>query len=193
MRCNILHALDPKALGQNGYADKLFQKVVDYEVKNQNSLTYFPTEDPEGEAGRQWLYDGMKQLIVAVLNNDPSMDSKVRDELTKDLNALMKDMGIAAEKDADTKALAMLKNMDVLITNMSKWTLAVGKGIGALWGKFGFDLAGSTFDRAVQALPTATPFRVALFKGIATFCLVRKHVAPCHGPPPPFEQETRRG
>jgi hypothetical protein len=174
MYCNILHALYPTTGAGGGvgeYSDQLFQAVLSHaqSIQADSTATF---NDPTGEVGREWLYDAMNTLIVGTLNNDPSLDPTVRNDLLNDLTSLQNEMGIAAGTEATEKARIMLAQLNVLISNMAGWMTKIGKGISALWGLSGFSLAGTVFQRAADAAKTISPGKIALAKGCAIIALV---------------------
>lgn len=180
MYCNILHTLAPIPGALGNYADRLFQAVLSHAQSVQSGSTAL-IEDPTGEAGHQWLYDAMSDLIQATLNNDPSLDRTVRDDLMKDLTGLQTELGIDATQEAKVQARIILAQTNVLILNMAKWMSAlasVGSGIATalskLWGMSGFSLSGSIFARAAQACSevTLSASKIALMKGMGILVMV---------------------
>ncbi|GAB1316433.1 hypothetical protein MFIFM68171_06643 [Madurella fahalii] len=170
MYCNILHTLAPVPGALGGYADRLFNAVLAYAQSEQSDSTATFT-DPTGEAGRQWLYDAMANLIQATLNNDPSLDSSVRKDLMDDLTELQKELGIDAQQEASVKTRIILAETNILIVNMAKWLTAIGTGISKLWGMSGFSLAGTIFQRAADASSKLSAKTVALMKGCGIVAL----------------------
>ena len=171
MYCNILHTLAPAPGALGEYADRLFQAVLQY-AQSIHSTATTTFNDSTGEAGRQWLYDAMNSLIQATLNNDPSLDSSVRNDLLNDLTGLQTDMGIDANQEATVKARLMLAEMNVLIANMAMWMSVIGTSISQLWGMSGFSLAGTVFARAAQATSSLSASKIALAKGLGILSLV---------------------
>ena len=67
----------------------------------------------------------MQGLIVMTLNNDPSLDSSVRNDLLKDMTELQKEMGIDENKENTLKAQIMIGQLSGLIANMAKWMTGI--------------------------------------------------------------------
>ncbi|KAK4125612.1 hypothetical protein N657DRAFT_631874 [Parathielavia appendiculata] len=170
MYCNILHTLAPKPSDLGEYADRLFQAVLSYAQSVQMTSTAV-FSDPTGETAHQWLYDGMSALIQATLNNDPSLDSTVRNDLLIDLNDLQTELGIDANQANTVKTRLMLAEMNILIANMAKWMSQIGKGISILGGRYCAGLAGWVFDRAAGVTSRLSPKAIGLMKGTAIVAL----------------------
>jgi hypothetical protein len=174
MYCNILHTLSPQPGALGEYASQLFQAVLAYaQSENVSATTTF--NDPTGEAGRSWLYDALDNMIMATLDNDPSLNSTVRNDLMSDLTALQTDMKISASDKSSVQSRTMLAEMNVLISNMAKWMTFFKFGVAKLWGLSGFTLAQNVFARAAAATRNLTPLRIARFKAVGIASLV----SPC--------------
>jgi hypothetical protein len=175
MYCNILHTLDPTPGNLNEYADQLFEAVLTYaqSVQSTSTVTF---NDPTGEDGRQWLYDAMNQLIIMTLNNDPSLDPTVRNDLMNDLTGLQLAYGIDANEKATVQARLMLAQTNIFIANMAKWMTAigtaVGTAIGKLWGTSSFSQARNCVSRAADKVAGMSEGSIALIKGVAILTMV---------------------
>jgi hypothetical protein len=90
----------------------------------------------EGEEQvKLWVYSAFDTLIQAVLNNDPTIDPKIREALLKDITDLENEMNADQKQSALTRSRTILANQNILVANFAGWMTKIGKGIGMAYGK----------------------------------------------------------
>jgi hypothetical protein len=147
--CNILNALDSEGM----YADTFFNQIVAYAISKNLQNPYFPLDREAAEKQKEWLDDAMKQLILQVLNDDPSLPGTIKDELKKDLNDLATAEKLDITKDAETRATETVAKAAELTSNIVMYMDYIGQGFKALARCNGFKAATAVVSRAIKKLP----------------------------------------
>lgn len=149
------------------YGEDFFQEIVAHAVAT--GLEY-PWISSDSDEVYQWLHDSLRDLILRVLNNDPSLSQDIRDGLLRDLEEFERENALNQDLSADQRAANMLQRTTFLQGELSRWATAVGKGLSAAFsGTSRFTLSKSAFENASANtdLPGKTRFR-----GVATAALV---------------------
>lgn len=66
-----------------------------------------------------WLRDTMRQLILAVLNNDPKVNAAIRESLMKDISTLMEEWAINQSQGNDQKTEQILNNSTQMVNQLA--------------------------------------------------------------------------
>lgn len=147
--CNILNALD----SEGTYADTFFNQIVAYAISKNLQNPYFPLDKVAAEKQKEWLNDAMKQLVLQVLNDDPSLPGTVKDELKKDLNDLATAENLDMNKDAETRATETVAKAAELTSNIVMYMDYIGQGFKALARCNGFKAATAVVNKAINKFP----------------------------------------
>ncbi|KAB8291299.1 hypothetical protein EYC80_009985 [Monilinia laxa] len=165
-QCNILDALSPSA----DWSQKFFNTFMAFAV-NQGASSA-DIEPGNGQDSKyNWLYDSMRDLILAVLNDDPTISSDVKQAIQEDINAFEEQNNLNQQADAQKRAAAILEKSTEFIHELAGWFSYIGKGIqSAFAGTALWKWAGQAFDQAaelVSSLPAVTKL-----KGLSSICMV---------------------
>lgn len=158
-----MNALDPNST----YGEDLFRDIVAYATAKVPSS---PFNGIDASIAEQWLNDSMYELIVKVLNNDPSISAEIRATLLQQLSDFENANGLNQQASDQDRAAAIVQTSAFLAGELSRWTSAFGTGVAKIFeGTRLFTWAGTAFDKASDNISTAGKKNL---KGIATIALV---------------------
>lgn len=158
-----MNALAPRST----HGDDFFQHIVAHAVSTGVEYPWVSTDPDEVN---QWLHDALLDLIIRILNNDPSISEDIRNGLLRDLQEFEEQNALNQALSAEQRAANILQRSAVLSGELSRWVTAVGKGLGAAFGGTrGFTWAKTAFGSA--AASTDLPAKNRLM-GVATIALV---------------------
>lgn len=166
-QCNILDALSSSA----DWSQELFKIFMTYVLQEGASIADIEPGGNEDEK-YQWLYDSMKDLIMAVLNDDPSISDDVKQGILEDINDFEEQNNLNQEADAETRAAALLEKSTLFMQELSGWFSYIGKGLQAAFGGTAlWKWVGQAFDNAAEKFSSSLP-GVSKLKGISSICMV---------------------
>ncbi|RAL15220.1 uncharacterized protein BO97DRAFT_463091 [Aspergillus homomorphus CBS 101889] len=169
-QCNILDALSPS----NNYSEQFFNKIMGMIV--DEGLHYSDIEqDEDQDAKYPWLHDSMHDLIVKVLNDDPSISSDVRAALQEQIEEFEKQNNLNQQADAEQRAAAILEKSASFMRELTHWLTYIGKGLQVAFGGASlFKWVGEAFDQVAKKIPLPG---ANMLKGISSICMVGMMVA----------------
>ncbi|KAJ8061184.1 hypothetical protein OCU04_010257 [Sclerotinia nivalis] len=166
-QCNILDALSPSA----DWSQKLFDYFMAFALNEGSSIADIEPGGNE-DSKYNWLYDSMKDLIVKIINDDPSISSDVKQGILKDINEFEEQNNLNHEADAETRAAALLEKSTLFMHELSGWFSYIGKGLQSAFGGTAlWKWVGQAFDKAAKKFSSSLP-GVSKLKGISSICMV---------------------
>ncbi|KAH8433829.1 uncharacterized protein LDX57_011464 [Aspergillus melleus] len=169
-QCNILDILSPS----KDWAGQFFNQFMALILSD--GLEYADIEqDGDQDAKYPWLHDSMHDLIVKVLNDDPSISGDVEAALREQIEEFEKQNNLNQQADAAQRAAAIVEKSASFMKELTGWLTYIGKGVQAAFGGASlWKWVGEAFDRVASkvSLPGA-----AKLKGISTICMVSMTVA----------------
>ncbi|CAD6446573.1 7630552f-96ab-41cf-8523-f973691513a3 [Sclerotinia trifoliorum] len=166
-QCNILDALSPSA----DWSQQFFNTFMAFALNEGASIADIEPGGDE-DAKYNWLYDSMKDLIVAIINDDPSISSDVKEGIMEDINDFEKQNNLNQEADAETRAAALLEKSTLFMQELSGWFSYIGKGLQAAFsGTALWKWVGQAFDRVAEKFSSSLP-GVSKLKGLSSICMV---------------------
>lgn len=171
-----MYTLNP----EKKYADDWFRKITQYAVVAELELPFL--KDQDGKYVSEYIGDAMRELITKILSNDPSITSKVREELEKDLKELMEKNHISQSLSIEKKASMCVQLMSAFSVEVARLLVITGNGLArAFGGSKLFQLAGKLVDK-VEGVVSKIPLGTRLAKGLGALCVVRHtyHLNDCN-------------
>lgn len=149
------------------YGEDFFKEIVAHAVATGLELPWVGSDSDEVY---QWLHDSLRDLILRVLNNDPSLSQDIRDGLLRDLEEFERENALNQALSAGQRAANILQRTAFLEGELSRWATAVGKGLSAAFsGTSRFTWAKSAFENASANIDLPGKNRLM---GFATVALV---------------------
>ncbi|KFG84691.1 hypothetical protein MANI_115552 [Metarhizium anisopliae] len=166
-QCNILDALSPSS----DWSQKFFDKFLAFATTHGASAA-----DIEAGGGQDqkynWLHDSMRDLIVAVLSDDPSISDEVKKGLQADIEQFEKENNLNQQADAQQRAAAILEKSTVFMQELAGWFTCIGKGLAAGFsGTALWKWVGKAFDTVAEKLSSSLP-ALGNLKGLSSLCMV---------------------
>ncbi|KAG8409171.1 hypothetical protein J3459_017659 [Metarhizium acridum] len=164
-QCNILDALSPS----KDWSEQFFNKFM--AIALSDSLGYADIEpDGDQDAKYPWLHDSMHDLIVKVLDDDPSISSDVKQALQEQIEKFEEQNGLNQQADSEQRAAAILDKSASFMRELTGWLTYIGKGLQSAFGGTSlWKWAGEAFDRVASKIPLKG---AAMLKGISSICMV---------------------
>lgn len=115
----------------------------------------------------------MRDLIVAVLSDDPSISDEVKKGLQADIEQFEKENNLNQQADAQQRAAAILEKSTVFMQELAGWFTYIGKGLAAGFsGTALWKWVGKAFDTVAETLSSSLP-ALGNLKGLSSLCMVR--------------------
>lgn len=151
------------------FADEWFEEFVAY--VGTTTIDY-PYVDEDSDLAGQWLYDSIRDLIIKVLLDDPSISSSVKEALSEDIDEFEKANNLDQTETAERRADNMIAKQAVFISEAKNWFTAVGKVLSkALAGTKLYQWLGTAFDQVAKKVEGIVP-GTKFLKGLSTLCMV---------------------
>lgn len=171
-QCNILDALSPSA----DWSQKFFDNFMAFALtQGVSSADIEPGDDQDQKYN--WLHDSMKDLILAILNDDDSISKDIKEGLLRDIEEFEKQNGLNQQADMEDRANAILEKSSILMQELSGWFSNIGKGLEAAFGGTAlWKSIGKAFDKAaekVSSIPAVTKL-----KGLSSIAMVSQVFSP---------------
>jgi hypothetical protein len=168
--CNVANALDPTG----NHASTLFEKYVTFAVSKNYQNPYFPLDTNAKDTTKLWLTDAMKNLIIAVLTNDPKVNQDVRSQLSDDLKKLQETYNLNQATDAKTQAAEIIATTGELLANMAMYMSTIIAGFQEMGKLAGFGAAAAVVNKVLNS----TSGRMVMMKGVFTVVVVSIRIPP---------------
>ncbi|KAI9644845.1 hypothetical protein NHQ30_006872 [Ciborinia camelliae] len=166
--CNILDALDSSKT--TDWAQNFFTTFMTFALKHGGKAANLEPGDQDSKY--QWLHDSLKDLIEAILNDDPTISKAVQDALLKDITDFEEQNDLDQQADAKTRAAAILEKSTIFVQELSTWFSYIGKGLQTAFGGTAlWKWVGQAFDQAAEKFTSSLP-AVGMLKGISSICMV---------------------
>jgi hypothetical protein len=151
------------------FADEWFEKIVAH--AGAIGLDY-PYIDEDSELAGQWLHDSIRDLILKVLLDDPSISNDVKEALLKDIQDFEIANNLDQTQTAERRAANMIAKQAIFLAEAKNWFTAVGKGLSkALGATRLYQWLGTAFDQVSSKVSGSLPATKSL-KGLSTLCMV---------------------
>ena len=150
------------------HAEDFFRAIIAHAA--QMSINY-PYADDNPDLAYQWLTDALRDLIIKVLNDDPSITREIKEGLLADLLEFERLNGLNQALVAELRAANIVQRQAVLTRELSRWMTAIGKGLAqAFRGTKLFTWSATVFDQVSSQIPNL-PGKEKL-KGLSTIGMV---------------------
>lgn len=147
------------------FFEEFMKRAVD------ESKDYGDIEDDDQDQKFKWVYDSMRELLLAILRGDTTMSDKAREALMNDINEFEIANGLNQRANSEDRAAAICEKSSVLTRELVGWMSSITKGIKAAFGSSLFSFFGKAFDKLAEKIPPSVK-KIGLLKGINTVSAV---------------------